>query len=79
MGGESDHAPPLPGTARVVIATRDAGHPLSVQEVSTVLFSTRAQGPMADSETFAHLEHLRRADELRRADTPEGFRYSPIG
>ena len=34
---------------------------------------------MADSETFAHLEHLRRAGELRRADTTEGFRYSPIG
>jgi glyoxylase-like metal-dependent hydrolase (beta-lactamase superfamily II) len=60
-------------------AARDAGHPLSVQEVSTVLFSARAQGPLADSETFAHLEHLRRAGELSRADTVEGFRYRSVG
>ena len=61
-------------------ASHDAGHPLSVQEVSTVLFSPRAQGPMADSETFAHLEHLRLAGEYRaRADTARGYRYTPIG
>ena len=35
-----------------------------VHELSAHLFSPRAQGPMADSETFAHLEHLR----LRRRD-----------
>ena len=33
--------------------------PASVMEMSTHLFSPRAQGGMADSETFAHLEHLR--------------------
>ncbi len=35
------------------------GRPASVMEMSTHLFSPRAQGPMADSETYAHLEHLR--------------------
>jgi glyoxylase-like metal-dependent hydrolase (beta-lactamase superfamily II) len=58
-------------------ASRDAGHPLSVQEVSSVLFSPRAQGPMADSETFAHLEHLRLIGEYRRDDTSDGYRYAP--
>ena len=38
--------------------------PASVMEIATHLFSARAQGPMADSETFAHLEHLRLAGEF---------------
>ncbi|MEO5974630.1 MAG: MBL fold metallo-hydrolase [Ilumatobacteraceae bacterium] len=33
--------------------------PATVTEFSGHLFSPRAQGPMADSETYAHLEHLR--------------------
>lgn len=35
------------------------GRPASVMEFAQHLFSARVQGPMADSETFAHLEHLR--------------------
>jgi hypothetical protein len=50
---------------------------MSVQEMSTFLFSPRAQGPMADSETFAHLEHLRISGAYRRLDTPAGYRYEP--
>jgi hypothetical protein len=34
---------------------------------------------MADSETFAHLEHLRLAGELERTDTPAGFEYVLAG
>ena len=32
-------------------------------ELAQHLFSARAQGPMADSETYAHLEHLRLAGQ----------------
>jgi hypothetical protein len=35
-----------------------------VTEYSGHLFSPRAQGTMADSETYAHLEHLRIAGEF---------------
>jgi glyoxylase-like metal-dependent hydrolase (beta-lactamase superfamily II) len=38
--------------------------PATVTEFSSHLFSPRAQGTMADSETFAHLEHLRIAGEF---------------
>ena len=37
----------------------ELGRPATVMDMSTYLFSPRSQGGMADSETFAHLEHLR--------------------
>lgn len=42
----------------------------SVVELSKHLFKQRSWGSMAESETFAHLEHLRRAGEMvsRRVD-----------
>ena len=52
-------------------ASRDLARAGTVSEFSRYLFSPRAQGPMADSETYAHLEHLRNAGEAtshRRAD-----------
>ncbi len=58
-------------------ASEEAGRPLTVSEMSTHLFSPRAQGPMADSETFAHLEHLRLLGAYRRTDTDEGYLYEP--
>lgn len=58
-------------------ASEDVGRPMSVQQMSGHLFSPRAQGAMADSETFAHLEHLRLAGEYDRLDTADGFRYLP--
>lgn len=54
----------------------ELGRPARVQEMSTHLFSPRAQGAMADSETFAHLEHLRRAGELRRLQLVDGYGYA---
>jgi glyoxylase-like metal-dependent hydrolase (beta-lactamase superfamily II) len=60
-------------------ASAEIGRPARVQELSEHLFSPRAQGPMADSETFAHLEHLRLAGELERTDTPAGFEYVLAG
>ena len=53
------------------------GRPASVSELSGHLFSARAQGAMADSETFAHLEHLRLAGEVARIDQPTGYSYVP--
>jgi glyoxylase-like metal-dependent hydrolase (beta-lactamase superfamily II) len=55
--------------------TEELGRPASVQELSAHLFSPRAQGAMADSETFAHLEHLRRAGELERRELAHGYQY----
>ncbi len=59
--------------------TEELGRPARVQELSAHLFSPRAQGPMADSETFAHLEHLRRAGELVRRDLADGYEYVHAG
>lgn len=57
-------------------ASVDMGRPATVPEMSTYLFSARAQGRMADSETFAHVEHLCRLGEMDRHDGPDGwFRY----
>ena len=51
-------------------ASAELGRPATVMELATHLFSPRAQGPMADSETYAHLEHLRLlgAAEVRTVD-----------
>ena len=57
--------------ARLETASKELGRPGTVPEFSHYLFSQRAQGPMADSETFAHLEHVRllgQAEQHRRAD-----------
>ena len=43
----------------------------SVQKYMKELFQQRSWGPMAESETFAHLEHLRRvgeSDAVRASD-----------
>ncbi|MGH9186861.1 MAG: MBL fold metallo-hydrolase [Acidimicrobiales bacterium] len=52
---------------------RDAAAELSeatVHDLSERLFSERAWGPMAESETYAHLEHLRLAGETERRARP---------
>lgn len=51
------------------------GRPATVTEYSEHLFSARVQGTMADSETFAHLEHLRRSGEMTRHTEPSPYRY----
>ncbi|MEI2706768.1 MAG: MBL fold metallo-hydrolase [Ilumatobacteraceae bacterium] len=53
--------------------------PASVMHMSGVLFSPRAQGAMADSETFAHLEHLRLAGEMERRQRDGVFEYVVAG
>ncbi|MEY4362273.1 MAG: hypothetical protein RL391_1579 [Actinomycetota bacterium] len=59
-------------------AADDLGRPATVMEMSQYLFSPRAQGGMADSETFAHLEHLRHAGEFTRTETDGEYLYVPV-
>jgi len=62
---------------RVRRASEEEGRPLTVREVSGYLFSPRAQGPMADSETYAHLEHLCLLGEYRRIERDGKYFYEP--
>lgn len=48
---------------RIRQISRDFGRPASVAEFSRQLFRPRSWGSMAESETYAHLEHLRHAGE----------------
>jgi glyoxylase-like metal-dependent hydrolase (beta-lactamase superfamily II) len=60
---------------RIHQISRDFGRPASVAEFSRQLFRPRSWGSMAESETFAHLEHLRHAGqaESRRGRSGELF------
>jgi glyoxylase-like metal-dependent hydrolase (beta-lactamase superfamily II) len=60
-------------------AAVEVGEPTTVPELSKHLFSPRAWGPMADSETFAHLEHLRLAGEVTRTTNDGQFFYALAG
>ncbi len=53
----------------------EIGRPATVAEYSKHLFSARVQGMMADSETYAHLEHLRLRGEMTRQIAPSPYRY----
>ena len=52
--------------------SRDLGAPGSVEDFSRQLFRKRSWGPMAESETYAHLEHLRIAGSAERSERPDG-------
>jgi glyoxylase-like metal-dependent hydrolase (beta-lactamase superfamily II) len=54
----------------------EVNRPTTVMEMSTYLFSPRSQGGMADSETYAHLEHLRLAGEMDRVDIDGRYQYT---
>jgi glyoxylase-like metal-dependent hydrolase (beta-lactamase superfamily II) len=56
---------------KVKAICRELG-PAAVEAVSQRLFAPRSWGPMAESETFAHLEHLRHAGEAVRHEGPDG-------
>ncbi|MBK9180049.1 MAG: MBL fold metallo-hydrolase [Acidimicrobiales bacterium] len=57
-------------------ATADLG-PATVEDLSHEVFSPRAWGSMAESETYAHLEHLRLLGEAERLDGEGGvLRYA---
>ena len=44
-------------------ASTELGRPATVHELMQHLFAERAWGSMAESETYAHLEHLRLSHE----------------
>jgi glyoxylase-like metal-dependent hydrolase (beta-lactamase superfamily II) len=46
--------------------------PASVRDFSRKLFAPRSWGSMAESETYAHLEHLRHAGQAERRDDARG-------
>ena len=52
--------------------SRDFGGPASVAEFSRRLFQPRSWGAMAESETYAHLEHLRVARAAERREDADG-------
>ncbi len=56
---------------RVKEIGRDIG-PSTVEAYSRHLFKPRSWGAMAESETYAHLEHLRIAREADRGTDREG-------
>ena len=60
---------------------REAVHNLpngTVPEFMKVLFKERSWGDMAESETYAHLEHLRELRELTRDDPAGIAHYTPV-
>jgi glyoxylase-like metal-dependent hydrolase (beta-lactamase superfamily II) len=51
----------------------------SVEELSHHLFKPRSWGPMAESETYAHLEHLRAIGQAESRDEAGTLHYQLIG
>ena len=60
---------------KVCAISRAFGKPASVAAFSRKLFKPRSWGPMAESETYAHLEHLRVAGTAERTEDADG-RYA---
>jgi glyoxylase-like metal-dependent hydrolase (beta-lactamase superfamily II) len=61
--------------ARLRAAAAELGEG-TVPELSRRLFSERVWGPMAESETYAHLEHLRLTGEAARRERGGELYYS---
>ena len=60
---------------------RTAAHEVpdgTVNDYMRILFRERAWGDMAESETYAHLEHLHELGELTRHDEDGFARYHPV-
>lgn len=51
----------------------------TVNDFMRVLFKERSWGEMAESETYAHLEHLRELGELRRSTEDGSAHYAQVG
>jgi len=82
--------PDLAGRARAIRqhheerlqVLRDAAGELgsaTVEELSQRLFRPRSWGPMAESETYAHLEHLRVTGEAESRKEDGALRYRLVG
>jgi glyoxylase-like metal-dependent hydrolase (beta-lactamase superfamily II) len=63
---------------RVVAISRELG-PATVVDFSHQLFQPRSWGIMAESETFAHLEHLRIAGQAERREAADGQMIYVVG
>lgn len=61
---------------RLRAALVDADGPVAVAELSHHLFRSDHWGTMAESETFAHLEHLRLAGEVTRSEVRDRLVYA---
>ena len=59
--------------------SRDFGRPASVKEFSQHLFRPRSWGSMAESETYAHLEHLRHAGQAESHRDRQGVLFYQTG
>ena len=59
--------------------SRDFGRPASVKEYSQQLFRPRSWGSMAESETYAHLEHLRHAGQAESHRDRHGVLFYQTG
>lgn len=59
--------------------SRSFGRPASVEEYSQHLFRQRSWGSMAQSETYAHLEHLRHAGQADTHRDNRGVLYYVTG
>jgi glyoxylase-like metal-dependent hydrolase (beta-lactamase superfamily II) len=57
---------------RLKAISRELGEPASTRQFARRLFAARSWGPMAESETYAHLEHLRLQGEAERTLGPDG-------
>jgi len=55
-----------------------AGTPCTVEELSHALFRPHHWGYMAESETYAHLEHLRLDGEVERHDVADRVAYARV-
>jgi glyoxylase-like metal-dependent hydrolase (beta-lactamase superfamily II) len=78
LGGRAEHI--IEHHEERLDIIRHATHDLpdgTVEDFMRVLFKERSWGEMAESETFAHLEHLRRLGELARHDDAGFARYLP--
>ncbi len=51
----------------------------SVEDLARALFGAHGDDPLAQSETYAHLEHLRRADRAVRRRVGDTLVYAPAG
>ncbi len=64
---------------RLRAISREFGRPATVGEFSRRLFRPRSWGAMAESETYAHLEHLRLAGEAERRRDRRGVLFYTAG
>jgi glyoxylase-like metal-dependent hydrolase (beta-lactamase superfamily II) len=80
LGGRAEHI--IEHHEERLDIIRRASHDLpdgTVADFMRVLFKERSWGEMAESETYAHLEHLRELGEMTRRDDRGIARYAAAG